>query len=189
MRDLKECTAEVFRRSEERLKKQKRARLRIVAVCVPLLVIASLAAAMLPPGTPAKRAHDEADHFVAESAGSYECAFTALEIQKPEQNKRVTDRPEVAKAYFAVCSFFEETAFADEYRGENYDVPGKPENIGENELASTADEYTLTFITDEGVQNVYTLNGNTLQNERSGQRVILSDAQLAGLMEALDIAE
>ena len=42
MRDLKECQAEVFRRSEEKIKARKRTRNRILAVCIPLCLLLSL---------------------------------------------------------------------------------------------------------------------------------------------------
>ena len=42
MRDLQECQAEVFRRSEEKIKARKRTRNRILAVCVPLCLLLSL---------------------------------------------------------------------------------------------------------------------------------------------------
>ena len=42
MRDLNECQAEVFRRSEEKIKARKRTRNRILAVCVPLCLLLSL---------------------------------------------------------------------------------------------------------------------------------------------------
>ncbi|MDE6723735.1 MAG: hypothetical protein K2J55_06010, partial [Eubacterium sp.] len=37
-----ECTAEVFRRSENRIKKRRRTRKRVVAVCIPLCLVFSL---------------------------------------------------------------------------------------------------------------------------------------------------
>ena len=42
MRDLKECQAEVFRRSEQRIKARKKTHKRIVAVCIPLFLVVSL---------------------------------------------------------------------------------------------------------------------------------------------------
>ena len=42
MRELNDCTAEVFRRSEKRIKERRRARKRVLAVCIPLCLIITL---------------------------------------------------------------------------------------------------------------------------------------------------
>ena len=39
MRNLEDCKAEVFRRSEERIKERKRARKRVLACCIPLCLL------------------------------------------------------------------------------------------------------------------------------------------------------
>ncbi|MDE5995971.1 MAG: hypothetical protein K2G56_03545 [Eubacterium sp.] len=44
MRELNECTAEVFRRSEKRIKKHRRIRNRVLAVCIPLCLVFTLLA-------------------------------------------------------------------------------------------------------------------------------------------------
>ena len=39
MRNLEDCKAEIFRRSEERIKERKRARKRVLACCIPLCLL------------------------------------------------------------------------------------------------------------------------------------------------------
>ena len=54
MRNLNECQAEVFRRSEKRIKERKRNRNRILAMCIPLcLIITIFSVAMIPGMLPA----------------------------------------------------------------------------------------------------------------------------------------
>ena len=49
MREINECTAEVFRRSENRIKERKKNRNRILAMCIPLcLIITIFSVAMIP---------------------------------------------------------------------------------------------------------------------------------------------
>ena len=48
VRDLNECKAEVFRRSEKRIKERKRIRNRALALCIPLCLLILLSASMLP---------------------------------------------------------------------------------------------------------------------------------------------
>ena len=49
MRELNECTAEVFRRSEKRIMERRKARNRILALCIPLCVIVIVWSAMILP--------------------------------------------------------------------------------------------------------------------------------------------
>jgi len=54
MREINECTAEVFRRSENRIKERKRNRNRILAMCIPLcLIITIFSVTMIPAMLPA----------------------------------------------------------------------------------------------------------------------------------------
>lgn len=62
MRDLKECQAEVFRRSEVRIKERTRRRKSILAACVPLVICLVIAGATMLPDRPT------ADKIAPESA-------------------------------------------------------------------------------------------------------------------------
>ena len=50
MREINECTAEVFRRSENRIKERKRKRNRILAMCIPLCLIITIFSVTMLPG-------------------------------------------------------------------------------------------------------------------------------------------
>ena len=74
MRELDECTAEVFRRGEQRLKERRRKRARVLALCVPVCLIAALYSvmrfsALMPTGELGNRApvSEEAAGSVPES--------------------------------------------------------------------------------------------------------------------------
>ena len=61
MREINECTAEVFRRSEKRIKERKRNRNRILAFCVPLCLIVTVWSIMiLPAMMPASKSDNSA---------------------------------------------------------------------------------------------------------------------------------
>ncbi len=51
MREISECTAEVFRRSEKRIKMRKNAWIRTLAVCIPLCLVAAICVGVFLPGT------------------------------------------------------------------------------------------------------------------------------------------
>ena len=48
MRDLNECKAEVFRRSEKRIKERRKIRNRALALCIPLCLLILLSSSMIP---------------------------------------------------------------------------------------------------------------------------------------------
>ena len=50
MRELNECKAEVFRRSDNRIKERRRSRNRILALCVPLCLVLTIFSVMMLPG-------------------------------------------------------------------------------------------------------------------------------------------
>ncbi len=61
MRELNECTAEVFRRSEKRIKERKRNRNRILALCIPFCLIVTVWSVMIRPAMmPTKQANNSA---------------------------------------------------------------------------------------------------------------------------------
>ena len=63
MREINECTAEVFRRSEKRIKERKRNRNRILMCCIPLLIcITVFSTAILPAMMPAKKGENLSDN-------------------------------------------------------------------------------------------------------------------------------
>ncbi len=80
MRDLNECQAEVFRRSEKRIQKRKQRRKRILMVCIPLVLCIPLCAAFFVKGP--NRTAPEAPvgtHFPMNSpAGNWDGDSTAF---------------------------------------------------------------------------------------------------------------
>jgi len=50
MRELNECKAEVFRRSDNRIKERRRNRNRILAMCIPLCLVLTIFSVMMLPG-------------------------------------------------------------------------------------------------------------------------------------------
>ena len=75
MRDLNECTAEVFRRSEQRIRERRRTRHRVLAVCIPVCLIAAVWSVMsLPAMTPLMNAY-RPNQTTGEAAGNAPGSF------------------------------------------------------------------------------------------------------------------
>lgn len=196
MRELNECTAEVFRRSEKRIRERRRKRARVLAVCVPVcLVVAVWSAAVFPPMI---LAEENSNHVgfpgMADKAeGSLVRPYTAVEIQgglfPEEHDGKVTDAAAAAEMFRAVDSLF---ADAD---NSGWDFSGNvpsDENTADRVQTESTDiwrGYTITFMAEDGSQAVYRLRENTLVKVSTGETVFLSDAQAAGLLAVLGLSE
>lgn len=174
MRDLTECKAEVFRRSERRIQARRKARNRILACCIPLcLAVAVWCAASLPAGDKGIPPENEM------ATGSLVCSYTQVEIlaanRIPTLYEKVTDKVEVTKIFSSIHALF-----PDQDAGDG--------SVG-GLLTDCVADYTVIFQTEDGSQTVYALRGNMLRNVNTDEEVTLSDAQMAELLTALGIKE
>lgn len=206
MRELNECTAEVFRRGEQRIRERRRKRGRILAVCIPVCLIAAVwSAVIFPPMTPEM----ESNHFsqaAGEAAGSapesVACPYTAVEIQAgglfpAEHSGKVTDPAAAAEMFDAVNSLFADPDGSDRNVSGNVqaneifptDENSEYRDQTESEGTSKSKDYTITFTARDGSRAVYRLSGNTLANVNTNETVFLSGSQAAGLMAVLGISE
>ena len=210
MRNFEERKAEIFRRSENRIKERKRNRNRILALCVPLcLCIVIMSVIYLPDiMVPSDKSNSTEDiNTTAPSCGTSGCVYTSLDItcnsSLLDYEKKETDTVNIKNIYNIIQS-----AFADEADKETVDTQDKfPETQkgedanggntnGENHSSSQPSEittqnsskgllYTITFKSNDGMQTIYTLDGNLLVNESTKQEVTLSDSQMSELQKAL----
>lgn len=200
MRELKECTAEVFRRSEQRIRERRRKRGRVLALCVPVILIAAVWSAMsLPIMNPEGGALGN-DRFTGEAAGnapeSVACPYTAAEIQQAgvipdEHSKEVTNRLAVAEMFRTVQSLFEDVDSNGIGQNAMDQLPAEEANKNGDlvETPGQLEEYTITFTAEDGSQAVYRLSGHRLLNVNTDEAIFLSDSQLTGLLAALGISE
>lgn len=197
MREINECTAEIFRRSEKRIKERRRNRNRILALCIPsCLIVIVWSVMILPEMMPAMRIKENA---AEETIGYAEaivcgcCSYTAVEIQNfdlvPEYYEEVTDKVAVTKIFSAVHSLLTDVDGSYQNADENYNAN---EANGHNDLTGPTSKlkgYTIIFTTEDGLQTVYNLSKNTLLNVNTNETAVLSDAQVAELMTVLGISE
>lgn len=190
MRELNECTAEVFRRSEKRIKERKKNRNRILAFCIPLCLIVAVFSVMV---RPAMRTKNEAAELSGDTAGSILYSYNSVEIHDDSYYKKVTDKVVVTRMFNAVYSLFvnvEEEFYNSAENSDNNRV--NADNAQPTQAASNVSEmncYTITFTAADGSQTEYALSGNTLLNMNTNESVVLSDAQVVRLLIAFDISE
>lgn len=204
MRELDECTAEVFRRSEKRIKERARNRSRAFAACLPVCLIAAAWSAVIFSGImPELETSDRAQAVEAvngNAGGSLSCPYVSVEIQAaglfPEGHYgKVTDRLAVAEMFRAVYSLFADAGGNDRDSNGNLpaneNVPAPEDNVYDDQTESTNKPKvcTITFTAEDGSQAVYILSENTLVDAETKETIILSDAQAAGLMAVFGISE
>lgn len=196
MREINECTAEVFRRSEKRIKERRKKRNRILALVIPLcLIVTVFSATVLPEMMPLIRTKSDAAEMVGDSSGSGSpfCSYTAVEIQNiglsPERYGKVTDKVAVTNLFNSIHSLFADVDGKVPNGSESFEAVESDENYGQPEASSKSKGYTIIFTTDDGSQSVYNLSENTLLNVNTNETAVLSDAQIEELLAFFGISE
>ena len=208
MRELKECKAEVFRRSEKRIRQRKQNRNRIIACCIPLCLCIALLSVIYLPGmmlSSDKNNPAAGTDIAYGSNGTVGFVYTSVEIKNNTapsgSSNKENDIKTVENIYNIIQSTFvteEEQQsgaavdqFTDTQKTESAD---KEENCssflpsGTITDATKGISYTITFKADDGTQMIYTLNGNKLINEATSDEVILTEERLAELKKALGMS-
>ena len=196
MRELYECRAEVFRRSENRIKERRKKRSRMLAVCIPLVFcIAAYSVFILPAMLPASKTENFADNnAVSGKYGSiFACSYTEVVISCADDSdsRRITDAAEVARILSAIQGLCDDpgssgSVLPEVNPGEIPVVESIYQSMG---LTPDLNGFVVTFRTEDGYENIYVLDGNELFNVNEKTRILLTDLQTAALKEALGISE
>ena len=198
MRNFEERKAEVFRRSENRIKERKRNRNRILAMCIPLcLVITVLSVTMLPSLLPMNNknmANDGTPEAVGGLTGNSAEIVSVLVSGAgltPETNILVEDTNKVAQIYYTVQSSFVSSGGGNKEsaKEEAEDDALTEENKDYSQSGTTnfSSGYKLTFIADNGTQSTYTLNGYVLTDNNTNKSVTLTDTQRSLILDQLGL--
>ncbi len=186
MRDLEQCRAEVFRRSEEKIRENKRMRRRALTLCVPLALCLVIGAAVWPAFAPA-----------AKQAGNDPVAVTPngqvwdqeTEVQYGDGAKEAPQAGAVRIETVEAAELLRSLAPAndmDDNAGEAVVTANAGQNDGKAIGASdgapdAADDRESRFIlvTPEG-EETYTLRGKVLTCETEDwQRVLTEEEETA----------
>lgn len=176
MRSLQECQAEIFRRSEKRIKERRK---HILMSCIPLVLCASLlAAAFHNPGPSKSTAPDVVQSAMgAVSAGGIsECKVTRISVSGSELTLTFTEPGQILPILELLDSCtdtaLENKAPAGEQtRGENptLNEDGSGRAKSEAVLSDSANVgVTVTLTPREGNEQEYLLAGNRLEDLAAG---------------------
>lgn len=133
MRSLEENKAEIFRRAQERIQKQRRRTRRVLAIGLPLMLSLGVVGLLLAGGKGTGAEPERVEEF---TQGSYVCTYVRAEIHTAEKTWTVTDKAEVTQIFNAV---FEE--------GEKSQEP----QMGENNLGTQEQvAYRIVLYNEDG---------------------------------------
>lgn len=174
MRSLEECKVEIFRRSEEKIKKRKQQRTRILAICLPLCLCVG-ALALWGMGQD-DSVVNKSDAPPKNGFGLLPKAEAAPESVLPNENFIIADSSAAISQYDYVQLLLEDAADMEHPDSQLKDAP-------------TAAPFHFTLCAPDGTVVPYALTGNVLCEEESGRSVTLTDTQLWELKRILGIQE
>ena len=208
MRELNECKAEVFRRSDNRINERKRSRNRILALCLPFcLVLTILSVTTLPAIMPAeivdKSAGEESLGEVTDVVNNNKSEANVSDVNSKEGNyisvtvsgngsdRTITDVSAAENVFCQIHDILEaDEGYMNSSLNNNFMVnifeslvpdsneQYKPENI---------EQYTITLMSSDCSERVFELYGPVLDDVESEKKIILTKKQLNKLMTALGL--
>lgn len=176
MRDLESLRAEIFRRSEQRIREIKRNRKRAAAICLVLLLsVGSVSAAVYQP----RKNNDNPHSQTLEYEDGAEQQFVKAVITDSSSNSYVCDDGDKIAE---LCAYAEDSGEIPKDT-QNYD-----ETLAESVISKDESKITLTieFIKENGEKSVCTLIKNKLYFENGNKSVALSDEQLSSFLTTVE---
>ena len=166
MRSLQECQAEVFRRSEKRIRTRRRA-IRAVMVCVPLvLCLTAFSLFVLPdlaalPGEPGSK----------NDSAAPPPAVCRIDISEADQVTSVTDQARIRAITDALTEL-----------NVSSDAPS-----GGSDIPEASGGCTIVLVSEDSSQTAYLLTRQSLTNRDTGHNVNLTQTQAAELTALLGL--
>lgn len=193
MREIKECSAEVFRRSEKRIKERKRNRSRILALCIPLFLMVSVWSVMTIPAMLSindKTVSVEEKADIEGAASFSSAAFVRVEmasVATAQSTILKEDAHEAAQIYQMMQSVFVYDGAGDD-NAESDVVSDENENKDFSRVENTAASgYQVTFTAENGVKTVFLITKDTLIDESNGRKAALTEERRLEILTALGL--
>lgn len=197
MKEISEYTAEVFRRSEKRIRERRKKRRRILTVCITFCLIAAVCSVTVIPemltvsdSESAGNADNSAggdDILYGAPDGSFTQGFVSVDIKGTGENapyqSSITDIADANNVFEQICEILVPYETVNDIT-ENSDgtVTG-----GIPKEQSTG--YIITLKADDGTTRIFTLRDNCLYDAKMRVEITLSDKQTADLKSSLKLTE
>ena len=197
MRELHECQAEVFRRSEKRIKERKQRRQRILMTCIPLVLCLTIFGTFLFPQlnnnmqAPEGMPESETQAAMGQDENqSMTCSIVEIKVSGNGVSIRYTDVADLLLISDQLNTYG--TREPETSGTTNEDGSDRSENA-DDVVGGVADSanaaYTITLVTHEGEKTEYQLIGNTLLNQTTNQAYTLTYEQVKELREILGVPQ
>ena len=216
MRNFEERRAEIFARSENRIKARARARARIIAVCVPLCLAVTVCSIVLFPqmrhkGLPEATDQNISSELLVETEDFESVVVTGSDNEKL---KTIEGRGKVDAIYSSISKLYnnvnvgagvldnygtdqehtqsnfkesqDESQDETQLSGEQTRGDSADENYATGTLGSKRD-YTICFTFADGSQLKYELKNNELVNLNNNSRVRLEDEQVKEILRLFEL--
>ena len=188
MRDLMECQAEVFRRSEKRILERKQRRNHILMACVPVVLCGALLFA-LKPMMPSDQKTEQENTTQQESTGRPESDGMMASNSVAVIGSGFSNNVTMLEDFQAITGIIESittgsgdrnNATTDEpLYGDASDVDGAASDV--DGAAPMSGGYLVTVIGEDGTETVYRLDGLSLVNQTTNERFLM-DAETGSLL-------
>lgn len=214
MRNFEERKAEVFRRSEKRIKERKRNRIRILAMCIPLcFVLTIFSVTMLPQFLPKNmdgaenetigNVYDEMEGADGkENAGGSSLVhnFVFVDVRgigsQLHHHSSVSDTSKINDVFEQIYTILTPYESYNEIVG-NLLESEADDSLKDGEKGESADTsnnikasgYVVTMSTSNGITRTFTLTENKLYDAQFNIEVELSNEQIHNLKSALGLTD
>ncbi len=186
MRELNECRAEIFRRSEKRIRERRKNRTRLLTICVSFFICMTIGCTI---DFSMMRSNGKSLPFEYDTyTGSTKEIYTQIEIRSDVNDVQMVRKITEADNIFAVYVYIDQIFWSDRSSADSavggYDLMDGCDGLVTQGTGSF-EIFTITFSNKEDEVLFFTLNGNLLKLKNTGDIVILTDEELSELKELL----
>ena len=191
MRDLDECKAEIFRRSEEKNRQRRQNRRKMMTGGLSLCLCLVVGTAVIVPALSAKKGDG------VEMEGLEELSGMGYALSAEIQNlpgtspfyQKLTEEAEISGLYDLIRDLCEETPADEKLNGFGKDQVKDPMEDNYAEGAWEPQNYRITFTAEDGEKRSFVLAGCLLRSEEDGRSWLLEEEAAATLAAALGLPQ
>ena len=197
MKEIHEYTAEVFHRSEKRIKARRQRRNRILITCIPVVLCLTICGTILLPGvTPTGKSDPKNSVEALDGMGNSEYTSLSASIAKITVSANGVSKTCTDTEKFALI--LDRLQYPDLEPPESNGIPGESDSDNGMDYKEITDQsgvlsdssitvYTITLYPHEGDVIQYALSGNTLKNLTANETHTLSQKQADELLKILEL--
>jgi hypothetical protein len=177
-----ECQAEVFRRSEKRIRERKQRRNHVLMACVPVVFCAALLFALKPIMPSDQKTEPEDTTQQQESTGRPESGGMMASNSVAVIGSGFSNNVTMLEDFQAITGIIESiTTGSGDRNNATTDEPLYGDASDVDGAAPMSGGYLVTVISEDGTETVYRLDGLSLVNQTTNERFLM-DAETGSLL-------